>query len=155
MRLNRLTTHWLGLGNHGANWDREQVRHVTVDVAVAFASMPLQLLASDDLHVATAASNRAVNAAHPVEARISRWLLEVQDRCGGSDIPLTQTTLAEMLGVQRTTINLAAGRLEAALYAAVLHDRGIWLRPHQFPIAYRITTSILGSAPRGQAEQRP
>jgi CRP-like cAMP-binding protein len=53
------------------------------------------------------------NAAHPVEARISRWLLEVQDRCGGTDIPLTQNTLAQMLGVQRTTVNLAAGRLEA------------------------------------------
>lgn len=54
------------------------------------------------------------NAVHPVEARISRWLLEVRDRCGDDDIPLTQTTLAQMLGVQRTTINLVAGRLAAA-----------------------------------------
>jgi CRP-like cAMP-binding protein len=54
------------------------------------------------------------NAAHPVEARISRWLLEVLDRSGGFEVPLTQSTLAHMLGVQRTTVNLAAGRLEAA-----------------------------------------
>jgi CRP-like cAMP-binding protein len=54
------------------------------------------------------------NAPHPVEARISRWLLEVLDRSGGFDVPLTQSTLAQMLGVQRTTVNLAAGRLEAA-----------------------------------------
>jgi|ERR1051326_1719576 CRP-like cAMP-binding protein len=54
------------------------------------------------------------NAAHPVEARISRWLLEVLDRSGGFDVPLTQSTLAHMLGVQRTTVNLAAGRLEIA-----------------------------------------
>jgi CRP-like cAMP-binding protein len=53
------------------------------------------------------------NAAHPVEARIARWLLEVLDRSGGFDVPLTQSTLAHMLGVQRTTVNLAAGRLEA------------------------------------------
>jgi CRP-like cAMP-binding protein len=53
------------------------------------------------------------NAAHPVEARISRWLLEIQDRSGGFEVPLTQSTLAQMLGVQRTTVNLAAGRLEA------------------------------------------
>jgi CRP-like cAMP-binding protein len=53
------------------------------------------------------------NAAHPVEARISRCLLEVQDRCGGTEIPLTQNTLAQMLGVQRTTVNLALGHLEA------------------------------------------
>ena len=54
------------------------------------------------------------NAAHPVEARIARWLLEVLDRSGGFDVPLTQSTLALMLGVQRTTVNLAAGRLETA-----------------------------------------
>jgi CRP-like cAMP-binding protein len=54
------------------------------------------------------------NAAHHVQRRFSRWLLEVQDRIGSGDIPLTQNTLAQMLGVQRTTVNLAAGRLEAA-----------------------------------------
>jgi CRP-like cAMP-binding protein len=54
------------------------------------------------------------NAAHAVEARIARWLLEVLDRSGGFEVPLTQSTLAHMLGVQRTTVNLAAGRLEEA-----------------------------------------
>jgi CRP-like cAMP-binding protein len=54
------------------------------------------------------------NAAHPVEARVARSLLEVLDRCDGFDVPLAQNTLAQMLGVQRTTINLAAGRLEDA-----------------------------------------
>jgi len=54
------------------------------------------------------------NAAHAVEGRIARWLLEVQDRCGASRVPLTQNTWAEMLSVQRTTVNLAAGRLESA-----------------------------------------
>ena len=54
------------------------------------------------------------NAAHPVEARIARSLLEVLDRTDGFDVPLTQITLAQMLGVQRTTVNLAAGGLEAA-----------------------------------------
>ena len=52
------------------------------------------------------------NAAHPVERRISRSLLEVLDRGNGFDVHLTQSTLAQMLGVQRTTVNLAAGRLE-------------------------------------------
>lgn len=54
------------------------------------------------------------HAAHPVEARICRWLLEVQDRSGSSIVPLTQNTLAQMLGVRRTTVTLVAGRLEAA-----------------------------------------
>ena len=52
------------------------------------------------------------NAGHKVETRVSRWLLEVLDRSGGSDVPLTQNTLAQMIGVQRTTVNLIAGRLE-------------------------------------------
>src|ERR1051326_2099123 len=54
------------------------------------------------------------SAAHRVEGRIARCLLEVQDRAGGSEIRLTQNTLAQMLGVQRTTVNLAAGHLETA-----------------------------------------
>jgi CRP-like cAMP-binding protein len=54
------------------------------------------------------------HAKHSVEARICRWLLEVQDRSGSSKVPLTQSTLAQMLGVRRTTVTLVAGRLEAA-----------------------------------------
>jgi CRP-like cAMP-binding protein len=54
------------------------------------------------------------NAVHSVEVRLCRWLLEIQDRCIGSKIPLTQSILAQMLGVRRTTVTLIAGRLEAA-----------------------------------------
>jgi CRP-like cAMP-binding protein len=51
------------------------------------------------------------NAAHPLEARLCRWLLATQDRVGGPDIPLTQDALAEMLGSQRTTVTPVAGTL--------------------------------------------
>jgi CRP-like cAMP-binding protein len=54
------------------------------------------------------------HAAHPVESRICRWLLAIQGRCAGDKVPLTQSTLAQMLGVRRTTVTLVAGRLEAA-----------------------------------------
>jgi CRP-like cAMP-binding protein len=54
------------------------------------------------------------HANHAVESRICRWLLEVQDRIGSNKVPLTQSTLAQMLGVRRTTVTLVAGRLEAA-----------------------------------------
>jgi CRP-like cAMP-binding protein len=54
------------------------------------------------------------HAAHPVESRICRWLLAIQGRCAGDKIPLTQSTLSQMLGVRRTTVTLVAGRLEAA-----------------------------------------
>jgi CRP-like cAMP-binding protein len=64
--------------------------------------------------VAQAQQTAMCHAAHPVEERICRWLLEVQDRSGDSAVPLTQNTLAQMLGVRRTTVTLVAGRLEAA-----------------------------------------
>jgi CRP-like cAMP-binding protein len=68
----------------------------------------------DSAMLAQAQQTALCNAAHPVEARICRWLLEVQDRTGSSTIPLTQGALAQMLGVRRTTVTLIAGRLEAA-----------------------------------------
>lgn len=47
----------------------------------------------------------ACNAAHSVEARCSRWIISTSDRTGRSDIPLTHEYLAEMLGVQRSTVS--------------------------------------------------
>jgi CRP-like cAMP-binding protein len=54
----------------------------------------------------------ACNAAHPLEARLCRWLLTTHDRSNGDEIPLTQEYLAEMLGVQRTTVSGAARALQ-------------------------------------------
>ncbi|MEA3062832.1 MAG: hypothetical protein QOJ94_2613 [Sphingomonadales bacterium] len=54
----------------------------------------------------------ACNAFHPLEARCCRWLLTAQDRAGGDDISLTQEYLAEMLGVQRTTVSAVARSLQ-------------------------------------------
>jgi CRP-like cAMP-binding protein len=54
------------------------------------------------------------NAAHSVEARICRWLLEIHDRCEGDRVPLTQDALAQMIGVRRTTVTLVAAKLQQA-----------------------------------------
>ena len=54
----------------------------------------------------------ACNAFHPLEARCCRWLLTAHDRAGGDEIPLTQEYLAEMLGVQRTTVSAVARTLQ-------------------------------------------
>src|SRR4051794_27522641 len=54
----------------------------------------------------------ACNAFHAIEARCCRWLLTAQDRSGGAQIPLTQEYLAEMLGVQRTTVSAVARMLQ-------------------------------------------
>jgi CRP-like cAMP-binding protein len=68
----------------------------------------------DAAMLAQAQQTALCNAVHPVDARLCRWLLEVQDRVGDSRVPLTQATLAQLLGVRRTTVTLMAGRLEAA-----------------------------------------
>ncbi|WP_082145918.1 Crp/Fnr family transcriptional regulator [Microvirga massiliensis] len=55
----------------------------------------------------------ACNALHSLEARCCRWLLTTQDRVNSAEIPLTQEALAEMLGVQRTTVTSVARALRA------------------------------------------
>jgi CRP-like cAMP-binding protein len=50
----------------------------------------------------------ACNAAHALEARLCRWLLTCEDRVGDHVLPLTQNYLAMMLGVQRTSVTVAA-----------------------------------------------
>jgi CRP-like cAMP-binding protein len=54
----------------------------------------------------------ACNAFHPIEARCCRWLLTAHDRVEGEIIPLTQEYLAEMLGVQRTSVSPIAKNLQ-------------------------------------------
>ena len=56
----------------------------------------------------------ACNALHAVEARLAGWLLHVHDRVEGDVLPLTQETLAEFLGVRRTTVTHAVCKLRAS-----------------------------------------
>ena len=67
----------------------------------------------------------ACNALHSVEARLARWLLHVHDRLDGDTLPLTQETLAEFLGVRRTTVTHAVCKLRdfgcGPIQSAVLH----------------------------------
>ena len=48
---------------------------------------------------------------HSVEARLARWSLHVHDRVDGDVLPLTQETLAEFLGVRRTTVTHVVSKL--------------------------------------------
>jgi CRP-like cAMP-binding protein len=56
----------------------------------------------------------ACNRFHPVDARLSRWLLMSSDRLGREEFPLTQEFMSTMLGVRREGVNKAAGALQAA-----------------------------------------
>lgn len=65
----------------------------------------------------------ACNALHSVEARFCRWLLTCHDRISTDTVALTQEFLADMLGVQRTTVTAVARSLQAK--GAIRYRRGI------------------------------
>jgi CRP-like cAMP-binding protein len=56
----------------------------------------------------------ACNGAHSLKERLARWLLMMRDRSDDDALVITQTLLAEMLGVQRPTITHAVRELERA-----------------------------------------
>jgi CRP-like cAMP-binding protein len=58
--------------------------------------------------------NVACNAIHPVEARFARWLLSTHDRVDRDGLPLSHEALADMLGVQRSTVSATARALQTA-----------------------------------------
>jgi CRP-like cAMP-binding protein len=62
----------------------------------------------------------ACNVLHSIEQRFARCLLEIRDRIGLDQCPLTQDTLSGLLGVRRASIAVAA----RALQRAGLIDRG-------------------------------
>jgi CRP-like cAMP-binding protein len=62
----------------------------------------------------------ACNAVHAVEARLARWLLRAADCLDSDSIPLTQELMSQILGVQRTTVNLM---VRTMAQAGVLRNR--------------------------------
>jgi CRP-like cAMP-binding protein len=56
----------------------------------------------------------ACNGAHSLKQRLARWLLMMRDRTDDDALLITQSLLAEMLGVQRPSITNAARELERA-----------------------------------------
>jgi CRP-like cAMP-binding protein len=72
------------------------------------------LVRYNDLLLAQIQQSVACNALHTLEARLCRWLLQAHDSVDGDVIPLTQGFLAQMLGVRRTTVTIAARLLQRA-----------------------------------------
>lgn len=60
------------------------------------------------------ARNATCNQLHPMLQRCSRWILLIRRQSGRDQFPLTQQTLATMLGVRRATVTVTAGELQKA-----------------------------------------
>jgi CRP-like cAMP-binding protein len=56
----------------------------------------------------------ACNGAHRLSQRLARWLLTTHDRRDSDSLPVTQNLLADLLGVQRQSINNALSDMESA-----------------------------------------
>ena len=63
----------------------------------------------------------ACNGAHSLKQRLARWLLMMRDRSDSDALLITQSLLAEMLGVQRPTITNAVREFERA--GLIAHGR--------------------------------
>lgn len=72
---------------------------------------------------AQAAQSTACNRLHALESRCAKWLLMTQDRVQARVLPLKQRFLAEMLGVHRPAVTIAAGALQRAGLIKVLRGK--------------------------------
>ena len=52
------------------------------------------------------------NRLHAIEQQLCRWLLLSHDRLGSDELVMTQELIANMLGVRREGVTVAAGRLQ-------------------------------------------
>ncbi|ANY85233.1 Crp/Fnr family transcriptional regulator (plasmid) [Microvirga ossetica] len=88
---------------------RPKVRQLVLNFAEAMMARVLQ--------------NVACNAVHSVEARCCRWILSMHDRLDRDAVPLTHEFLADMLGVQRSTVSSIARALQEA--GLIRQGRGV------------------------------
>lgn len=56
--------------------------------------------------------NAACNRQHSIEKRLARWLLSAQDGLRSCEVPLTQEFIANMLGIRRSGVTVAAQNLQ-------------------------------------------
>jgi CRP-like cAMP-binding protein len=94
---------------HQAIGTRPKVRHLLLRFTEAMLAQSLQTV--------------ACNAVHSVEARCCRWILSTRDRMDQEMLPLTHEVLAEMLGVQRSTVSSITRSLQMS--GLIRQGRGV------------------------------
>jgi CRP-like cAMP-binding protein len=92
------------------------------EVAEESPALRTILLRHEQVLFAQAQQSAACNASHTVEARLARWLLRSRDLSGSDTLALTQEFLADMLGVQRSSVSPVAVTLQRA--GLIRYSRG-------------------------------
>ena len=82
--------------------------------ALQSESLIAKVMRHEQILFAEAQQSTACMAHHEVDARLCRWLLRARDLSGSDQLPFTQEFLAEMLGVQRTSVTTVARTLQEA-----------------------------------------
>jgi CRP-like cAMP-binding protein len=90
-----------------------RVETARIELAKEKSSVIRELFARyADALMAQILQSATCNAVHSLEQRLARWLLMTHDRVGSAELPLTQETIGEMLGVHRTTVIRVARSLQ-------------------------------------------
>jgi CRP-like cAMP-binding protein len=71
------------------------------------------IVSYNDMLLAQSQQALVCNTAHYLQARLCRWLLHTSDATGSQTLQLTQQFLSQILGAQRTSVNLILGTLQA------------------------------------------
>jgi CRP-like cAMP-binding protein len=83
-------------------------------IAMQSPAMISLLVRHEQTLFAQAQQSEACNVKHTAEERLARWLLRAHDLSGRDMLNFTQEFLAEMLGVERTTVTLTANAYQTA-----------------------------------------
>jgi CRP-like cAMP-binding protein len=135
-----------------------------IGLALSFSVRPFQRLLRDSpglqaslrryLYVTQRqlAQAAACTRFHAVEPRLARWLLMSDDRAGGERIHLTHQYLADMLGVRRSAVTIAAGGLQDR---GLIHYRRGEIRVLDRPGLEAASCACYAETEREYAEQFP
>lgn len=85
---------------------------VVREVFSRFEGLGLLLHRYIGVRLLQATQTAACNLLHTLEERLARWLLTAHDHSASDVLPLTHEFLSEMLGANRSTVTLAAGKLD-------------------------------------------
>ncbi|HMF57860.1 MAG TPA: Crp/Fnr family transcriptional regulator [Pyrinomonadaceae bacterium] len=103
--------------------DAIKMKAKALQTEFALGSKFQQLLLRYTQALITQISQTAVcNRLHSVEQQLCRWLLLSHDRVKADELIMTQELIADMLGVRREGVTVAAGRLQDA--GAISYVRG-------------------------------
>src|SRR5215218_7133829 len=90
--------------------------------ALESASLLSLLIRHEQTVYSQAQQSTACMATHHIDARLCRWMLRARDLAGSDTLAFTQEFLAEMLGVQRSSVSVVAHTLQNAGF--IKYSRG-------------------------------